>query len=106
MIHYHFVTSVLQGQLPHSRYLLLGHKYLAILTVLVILFVTKSTCKSCLWLCSWILCAVLAVCGLFTLIGRNFKDLLIIGFLYSTNEHNIAIDLNRFQVASGVVKKV
>ena len=49
---------------------------------------------------------VLVVCGLFTLIGRNIKDLLIIWFLCSTNEYNIPIDLNRFQVVSGVVKKV
>ena len=53
-----------------------------------------------------VLCTVLAVCGLFTLIGRNFKELLINGFLCSTNKHNIPIDLNRFQVVSGVVKKV
>ena len=55
---------------------------------------------------AWILCTELVVCGLFTLIGQNFKDLLIIGFLCSTNEHDISIDLNRFQVISGVVKKV
>ena len=30
---------------------------------------------------AWTLCTVLVVHGLFTLIGRNFKDLLIIGFL-------------------------
>ena len=42
----------------------------------------------------------------FTLIGRNFKGVLFIGFLCFTNEHYIPIDLNRFQVVSGVVKKV
>ena len=52
------------------------------------------------------LCTALVVCGLFTLIGRNFKDLLIIGVLCYTNEHNIPTDLNRFQVVSRVVKKV
>ena len=55
---------------------------------------------------AWILFTVLAVRSLFTLIGRNFKDMLIIGFLCSTNEHNIPLDLNRFQVVSGIVKKV
>ena len=55
---------------------------------------------------AWILCTVLIFCGLFTLIGRNFKNLLIIGVLCSANENNIAIDLNRFQVVSRVVKKV
>ena len=50
---------------------------------------------------------VLVVCGLFTVIGRNFKDVLFIGFLCSTNEHNnYTKDLNRFQIVSGVVKKV
>ena len=33
----------------------------------------------------------------FTLIGQNLKGVLFIGFLYFTNEHYIAIDLNRFQ---------
>ena len=36
----------------------------------------------------------------------KFQGLLIIGFLCSTNEHKIPIDLKRFQVVSGVVKKV
>ena len=52
------------------------------------------------------MCTVLVDCVLFSLIGRNFKDVLFIGFLCSTNEHNIPIDLNRFQVVSRVVKKV
>ena len=30
----------------------------------------------------------------------------IIRFLCSTNEHNIPVELNRFQVVSGVLKKV
>ena len=44
--------------------------------------------------------------GFLRLIGRNFKDLLFIGFLCSTNEHNIPTDLNRFQVVSRGVDKV
>ena len=36
----------------------------------------------------------------------KFKDVLFIGFLCFTNEHNIPIDLNRFLVVLGIIKKV
>ena len=43
---------------------------------------------------------VLVVCVLFILNGQNFKAVLFFGCLCSANEHNISIDLNRFQVVS------
>ena len=111
-IHCHLVTSVGQCWLPHSRYLLQGHKYISGISSFSNpnstdqTFVTNSTCRSCLWLWTWILCTVLVVRVLFTLIRRNFKDMLFIWSLCSTNERYIPIDLNRFRVVSSVIQKV